>query len=199
MKATTKTIIISSLLATMALPSAFAYDLNQAQTDIQAINTQLATTTSKANYAESRVDHQLGMIYKNTDDLAAFEKKVNSNFADVAKESDVKNVGALSAAMSSMHPMQYGPSQKAQLMASVGNYKGKTAVGLGGAYYINQDKMVTLQGAFGKGFMVGAGYTMKFGKSSNVTPANVQNLQEQLEVQAEEIQELKAQVAALTK
>ena len=50
-------------------------------------------------------------------------------------EREVKTVGASAAALAALKPIEYHEGQKAQIMAAVGTYKGKTATALGVAHY----------------------------------------------------------------
>lgn len=79
-----------------------------------------------------------------------------------------KEVGALSAALAGLHPMQYDPKKPSQIMAAVGQYDSKRAVALGVAHYVNEDLLLTtgmsMQGSSHDKNMVNLGVTYKFGK-----------------------------------
>ena len=83
--------------------------------------------------ALSAVDSELGKLY--------------GNFGSVYEQmgelrSDVKNVGALSSALSALKPIQYDPVKPSQIMAGFGNYRDKWALALGLAHYVKEDFMV---------------------------------------------------------
>lgn len=84
---------------------------------------------------------------------------------------ETKSVGALSAALAGLHPMQYDPKKPSQIMAAVGQYDSKKAVALGLAHYVNEDLMFTtglaLQGSSHNKNMVNLGVTYKFGKGTD--------------------------------
>ena len=86
---------------------------------------------------------------------------------------ETKSVGALSAALAGLHPMQYDPKKPSQIMAAVGQYDSKKAVALGLAHYVNEDLMFTtglaLQGSSHNKNMVNVGVTYKFGKGTDDT------------------------------
>ena len=54
----------------------------------------------------------------------------------------IADVGAASAAMAGLKPLQYDPLEPTQVLAAVGNYKGSTAAAIGIAHYTNESTML---------------------------------------------------------
>lgn len=66
--------------------------------------------------------------------------RVANSMNNVVKE--VRQVGALSSALSALKPMAYDPYEPTQIMAGYGNYRGDFALALGVAYYKNESMML---------------------------------------------------------
>ena len=78
----------------------------------------------------------------------------------------IADVGAASAAMAGLKPLQYDPLEPTQVMAAVGNYKGSTAAAIGIAHYTNESTMLHMGVSLGgHDNMVNAGVSYKFGTS----------------------------------
>ena len=105
-------------------------------------------------------------------------------------DSQVAHVGASAAALSALHPLDYNPDHKTDIMAGVGHYKGKTAVALGVAYRPNENVLLSLGTTInGKDTMVNAGVSYKVGAKDSTyrSPASM----------AKDINDLKAIVNKL--
>ena len=79
---------------------------------------------------------------------------------------EVGHVGAQSAALSALKPIQYDPMEPTQIMAGYGNYRGNSALALGVAHYKNESTMfhAGVSWAGGNGHMMAnAGVTWKVG------------------------------------
>ena len=78
----------------------------------------------------------------------------------------IADVGAASAAMAGLKPLQYDPLEPTQVLAAVGNYKGSTAAAIGIAHYTNESTMLHMGVSLGRhDNMVNAGVSYKFGTS----------------------------------
>ena len=78
----------------------------------------------------------------------------------------IADVGAASAAMAGLKPLQYDPLEPTQVLAAVGNYKGSTAAAIGIAHYTNESTMLHMGVSLGgHDNMVNAGISYKFGTS----------------------------------
>ena len=93
----------------------------------------------------------------NVNQLSSAMRSVDGKIADV---------GATSAAISGLKPLQYDPLEPTQVMAGIGNYRGETAAALGVAHYTAEDTMFHVGVSVGSHHnMVNAGVTRKFGTS----------------------------------
>lgn len=118
-----------------------------------------------------------GQLYKEQEERMA---------ADTILGSEIDSVGALSAALAGLHPLDYDASQsKYQLAAAVGGYDGAYALALGGFYNVNQDILLSggvstilkgdrkTAGNLGVTFRVGAGNAGEsLGAASDLNEAN---------------------------
>ena len=80
--------------------------------------------------------------------------------------SEVRQVGAMSSALSALKPMAYDPYEPTQIMAGYGNYHGDSALALGVAHYKNESMMLHAGLAWAGGdshMMANAGVTWKVG------------------------------------
>lgn len=76
----------------------------------------------------------------------------------------IAKVGASASALAALHPLDYNPDHKIDVMGGVGHYRGKTAVALGAAYRPNENLMFTVGTAInGKDSSVNAGVSYKVG------------------------------------
>ena len=98
-------------------------------------------------------------------------------------------VGARAAAMANLHYQDFNADDKWSVAAGYGHYKGQNAGALGVAYQPNENTMISVSSTLGSDTMIGAGISMKFGKSSKM------NANKQVAM-AKEIQELREIVAA---
>lgn len=115
-----------------------------------------------------------------------------SNRYDAAianNQREISKVGARAAAMANLHYQDFNADDKWSFAAGYGHYKGQNAGALGIAYQPNENTMISVSSTIGKDAMIGAGVSMKFGKSSKM------NANKQVAM-AKEIQELRAIVAA---
>ena len=91
-------------------------------------------------------------------------------------DSQVSKVGAASAALAALHPLDYNPDHKTDIMAGVGRYNGKSAVALGLAHRPNENIMITFGTTLnGKDTMLNAGVSYKIGakESTYRSPASM--------------------------
>ncbi len=86
-------------------------------------------------------------------------------------ESETHHVGALSASLAALHPMQYDPLQKSQVMAGVGTYRDKQAIAVGVSHYFNENLMMTAGVSLGEDTktksMANLGITWKIGSDDD--------------------------------
>lgn len=135
----------------------------------------------------------------NVNQLRETEKNINDRINNTSNAATARanhytdlqtaKVGARAAAMSNLHYQDFNADDKWSFAAGYGHYKGANAGALGVAYQPNENTMVTVSSTIGSKPMVGAGVSMKFGKSSRM------NANKQVAM-AKEIEELRAIVAA---
>ena len=127
----------------------------------------------------------------------------------------VNRLGAQAAAMAGLRHLQYDPLEPTTIMAGVGAYKGEAALALGIAHYKNESTLFHAGasiGSRGDELMANAGVSWKFGARADETAVKdtfrqgpisssytlqdkVSALEAQNQVQKDEINNLKAQLA----
>lgn len=114
----------------------------------------------KANTADiadnkAQIDHLVNQIGNN-------DAKINSMISNTRHEA--RRGIASASALAALHPLDYNPEHKVDVMGGVGHYRGKTAVALGAAYRPNENLMFTVGTAInGKDSSVNAGVSYKVG------------------------------------
>ena len=149
-----------------------------------------------------------------TDAVNVSQLKGIANYATNV-DSRVNRLGAQSAAMAGLRHLQYDPLEPTTLMAGVGTYKGQTALALGIAHYKNESLLFHAGASIGSNhdeLMANAGVSWKFGSRADETALKdtyrqgpisasytlqdkVSALEAQNQMQKDEINELKAQLA----
>ena len=113
-------------------------------------------------------------------------------------DNQVNKVGAASAALAALHPLEFNMDYKWQFATGFGNYGNKTAVALGAFYQPNENILLSLGTTLGgHNNMVNGGATFRFGHNSQMntdkqiaTDAKVQELENRLKVMEEKYNEL---------
>ncbi len=127
----------------------------------------------------------------NGSQLFATNQQIN-NISNQYNRLDTKTnqIGAKSAALAALHPLDFDPDAKWDFAAGFGNYAGTNAAAMGVYYRPNAYTLFSIGTSFGDGDnMVNAGVSFKFGKNSGQSMSRL--------AMAQEIQELKAAVAQL--
>lgn len=166
-------------------------------------------TNGSTNYhvtIDSKVTDQ---IKGNTDAIKANSTKIADNKAridNLANKIDTNNSNynrvisnnqkearhgiAGASALAAMHPLDYDPEHKVDVMAGVGHFKGSTAVAIGTAYRPNENLMFTVGASLnGSDSTINAGVTYKVGTDAKDTyhsKASMMNKIKQLETTVEE-------------
>lgn len=135
----------------------------KANADAIKSNTDAIKTNAdaiKANTADiadnkAQIDHLVNQIGNN-------DAKINSMISNTRHEA--RRGIASASALAALHPLDYNPDHKVDVMGGVGHYRGKTAVALGAAYRPNENLMFTVGTAInGKDSSVNAGVSYKVG------------------------------------
>lgn len=118
------------------------------------------TDAIKANTADiadnkAQIDNLVNQIGNN-------DTKINNMISNTRHEA--RRGIASASALAALHPLDYNPDHKVDVMGGVGHYRGKTAVALGAAYRPNESLMFTVGTAInGKDSSVNAGVSYKVG------------------------------------
>lgn len=118
------------------------------------------TDAIKANTADiadnkAQIDNLVNQIGNN-------DNKINNMISNTRHEA--RRGIASASALAALHPLDYNPDHKVDVMGGVGHYRGKTAVALGAAYRPNENLMFTVGTAInGKDSSVNAGVSYKVG------------------------------------
>lgn len=135
----------------------------KANADAIKSNTDAIKTNAdaiKANTADiadnkAQIDNLINQIGNN-------DTKINNMISNTRHEA--RRGIASASALAALHPLDYNPDHKVDVMGGVGHYRGKTAVALGAAYRPNENLMFTVGTAInGKDSSVNAGVSYKVG------------------------------------
>ena len=88
------------------------------------------------------------------------------NRANSYTDSQVAKVGAQSAALAGLHPLDFNKNDKASYAASFGHYRNANAVAVGAFYRPNERTMISTAVSFGQHPQVNVGVAFKVGKGS---------------------------------
>ena len=122
------------------------------------------TDAIKANTADiadnkAQIDNLVNQIGNN-------DTKINNMISNTRHEA--RRGIAFASALAALHPLDYNPDHKVDVMSGVGHYRGKTAVALGAAYRPNENLMFTVGTAInGKDSSVNAGVSYKVGANDS--------------------------------
>ncbi|KYM42449.1 YadA-like family protein [Fusobacterium necrophorum] len=113
-----------------------------------------------------------GRVERLEKDSETMKEHIVENTRQIERaKSETRHVGALSSALAALHPMQYDPLQKNQVMAGVGTYRDKQAVAVGVTHYFNENLMMTAGVSVGEAervkTMANVGITWKIGKDDD--------------------------------
>lgn len=146
---------------------------------VDKIDNATAGVKSNADAIKSNADaikSNADAIKANTADIADNKAQINNLVNQIGNnDTKINNMinntrhearrGIASAsALAALHPLDYNPDHKVDVMSGVGHYRGKTAVALGAAYHPNENLMFTVGTAInGKDSSVNAGVSYKVG------------------------------------
>ena len=120
-----------------------------------------AIKANTANIADNKtqIDNLVNQIGNN-------DTKINNMINNTRQEA--RRGIASASALAALHPLDYNPDHKVDVMGGVGHYRGKTAVALGAAYRPNENLMFTVGTAInGKDSSVNAGVSYKVGANDS--------------------------------
>ena len=109
----------------------------------------------------------------------------------------VDRVGAGSAALAALHPLDFDPDDKWDFAAGYGHYRGANAAAVGAYYRPNEDTMFSIGGSFGGGEnMFNAGVSIKLGQGNHISTSRVAMAKE-MEAMRRHMAEQEALIAKL--
>ena len=124
---------------------------------------------------------------------------INGLSDKVAKNHKISERGiAGTAALAALHPLDFDPDHKLDIMAGYGHFHGSNSVALGAAYRPNEDLMFTVGSTVGNGdTVVNAGVSYKVGAKSDVSRSKVAVAKDVADMKRE-MEAMKAQNAKIT-
>ena len=175
-------------------------------TNAIAANTAAIGTTKDGNYvkAENSVGQNLNALDEQVGQNSA---NINRLFSDYSSlKTDINKVGARSAALAGLHPLDFDSANKLNFAVASGSFKGENSVALGAFYRPNENIMFSAASTMGDSDNAYTfGLSFKIGPSSAKTKTTspdaeelykvVGELQDQLAAQQKEIEQLKADKA----
>ncbi len=135
-----------------------AVDLQEAQTRAaadQTLQNQIANnaqaigTTKDGNYVKSNnsVGQNLNVLDAQVGQNSA---NINQLFSDYSSmKTDINKVGARSAALAGLHPLDFDPANKLNFAVASGSFKGENSVALGAFYCPNENVMFSAASTMG--------------------------------------------------
>lgn len=132
--------------ASVAADGKVKFDLDHAVTD------QIDSNTTKINNLENAIHN------------------ANGNFTDLiqANQKEARRGIASASALAALHPLDYDPDHKTDIMVGAGHFRGTTAIALGTAYRPSENIMFTIGASInGKDTAINAGVSYKVGTKVN--------------------------------
>lgn len=132
-------------------------------------------TTNITNYTvglTSQAEQRLEQVDRNTINIQHNTNIINNHNERINQLSgEIKDVGAMSAALSGLKPIQYDPLEPTQIMASIGAYRSNTAMALGVAHFKNESTMFHMGASYSgnNDLMANVGVTWKLGNRASET------------------------------
>ena len=116
-----------------------------------------------------------------------------NKISNIGKEANKGDARA--AALAALHPMQFDPDNRVQVMGGIGHYKDANALALGVGYYPKENLLLTAGATVNDHIMANLGVSYKFGESKTlqkISPASYNALEQRvdtLEAQNKKLQE----------
>ena len=168
------------------------------------IGTKLNSHETHINDISAKVDKNKEVLGNHEVRITDLEDKVTVIGPNAIKEannytdSQVASLGAQSAALAGLHPLDFNKDDKASYAASVGHYRNANAVAVGAFYRPNERTMVSGAVSFGKHLQMNVGVAFKTGKGSEYIneakskDSRIEKLEALVEKLTAEVAELKA-------
>ena len=116
-----------------------------------------------------------------------------NKISNIGKEANKGDARA--AALAALHPMQFDPDNRVQVMGGIGHYKDANALALGVGYYPKENFLLTAGATVNDHIMANLGVSYKFGENKTlqkISPASYNALEQRvdtLEAQNKKLQE----------
>lgn len=116
-----------------------------------------------------------------------------NKISNIGKEANKGDARA--AALAALHPMQFDPDNRVQVMGGIGHYKDANALALGVGYYPKENLLLTAGATVNDHIMANLGVSYKFGENKTlqkISPASYNALEQRvntLETQNKKLQE----------
>lgn len=179
-------------------------ETNKIGTKVNNHETRINDITAKVNSNKEVLGNHEVRITTNENHIGDLENKIIEVGSNTLKEannytdSQVAHVGAQSAALAGLHPLDFNKDDKASYAASVGHYRNANAVAVGAFYRPNERTMISGAVSFGKHIQMNLGVAFKTGKGSEYVneakskDSRIEKLEAMVEQLTAEVAELKA-------
>ena len=161
-------------------------------------NGTVSFTTTNVDVAGNQIHNvatgTAGTDAVNVNQLTSAIDQVNSNASKLgnvvrANQEEARKGIAGTAALAGLHPLDFDPDHKLDIMAGYGHFHNANAGAVGIAYRPNEDLMFTAGTTFGSDNVINAGVTYKVGARSEVSRSKV--------AMAKDLAEAKKEIAQL--
>ena len=188
---------------------AIASDAGATKVSVAGKNGDRVLTGVKTDEKDASSAANVGYVNSTAVSLTDSMNAMNSKLSG-----DIKNAGAVGAALAGLHHLDYDPDNKLDVAVAAGNYRGKSATAMGLFYQPNEMMMVSAGATIGAddnaynvglSFKVGKGQTglttSKAAMSQEIKELKAAKIEsdQKMAAQDEEIRALKEQVAMLVK
>ena len=188
---------------------AIASDAGATKVSVAGLKGDRVLTGVKTDEKDASSAANVGYVNSTAISLTDSMNSMNNKLSD-----DIKNAGAVGAALAGLHHLDYDPDNKLDVAVAAGNYRGKSATAMGLFYQPNEMMMVSAGATIGaddNAYNVGLSFKVGKGQTGLTTSkaAMSQEIKElkaakkesdqKMAAQDEEIRALKEQVAMLVK
>ena len=188
---------------------AIASDAGATKVSVAGLKGDRVLTGVKTDEKDASSAANVGYVNSTAISLTDSMNAMNSKLSG-----DIKNAGAVGAALAGLHHLDYDPDNKLDVAVAAGNYRGKSATAMGLFYQPNEMMMVSAGATIGaddNAYNVGLSFKVGKGQTGLTTSkaAMSQEIKElkaakkesdqKMAAQDEEIRVLKEQVAMLVK
>ena len=186
--------------ASVAANGVVKFDLNKDLKDLDSakFNGGVVINNDGINAGNKTITNvaagQNGTDAVNVNQLTSAIDQVNSNAGKLANtvhanQQEARKGIAGTAALAGLHPLDFDPDHKLDIMAGYGHFHNANAGAVGIAYRPNEDLMFTAGTTFGSDNVINAGVTYKVGARSEVSRSKV--------AMAKDLAEAKKEIAQL--